>query len=70
MKKILCLLMAVLTVGALASCTLFKDHDDGICDLCDSKLIVTKNEEGNKELCAECWLKELADDINDEIQGN
>lgn len=59
MKKIICILMAILTVGCFASCTLFKDHDDGRCDLCDTEGSVLPFNpvlkwEENKELCDEC----------------
>ncbi len=64
MKKWLCLLLAVVSIGCLAGCV---DHDDDICDKCESKILVTQNKEGDKELCAECWAKELKDAVDDAI---
>ncbi len=66
MKKILCVLMAVLAIGCFAGCV---DHNDDVCDKCDSKILVTQNEKGDKELCAECWAKEVGDALDDAING-
>ncbi len=76
MKKIICVLMAVLTLGCLASCTLFKDHDDGKCDICDTEgsvipLNPVNKWEDNKELCNDCakehYSKEEYDSLSKEI---
>ncbi len=67
MKKILCVLMAVLAIGCFAGCDLFVNHDDGKCDNCKTEggilNPVTQNDEGDKELCAECWLDELEEEL-------
>ena len=64
MKKILCALAAVLALGCFAGCV---NHDDGKCDECGTEggLInkVTQNKEGDLELCAECWVKELEKEL-------
>ncbi len=65
MKKILCVLMAVLSIGCLAGCV---DHNDGLCDECGAKW-ATQNKEKDKELCLACWAKEGIDAANSLING-
>ncbi len=62
--------MAIVSVGCMASCTLFKDHDDGICDLCDKKeglLFPVVQWEKNKELCNDCADKEYTDEEQESL---
>ncbi len=64
MKKILCTIMAVFAIGCcFAGCV---DHNDGVCDKCESTTLVTQNEKKDKELCLECWAKEKVNDWLDE----
>ncbi len=72
MKKILCMLMAVLAIGCLAGCTMFKDHDDGVCDKCDKETNILQGVavvqwEKNKELCWECADEEYTDEELQEL---
>lgn len=70
MKKILAVLLTVVALGCLVGCV---NHNDGKCDECKTEggLLnpVTQNEEGNKELCAQCWLKELENAASEELFG-
>ncbi len=55
MKKILCVLMALLTIGCLAGCV---DHQDGICDECKEEgAYQSLDREIDDELCTKCWIK-------------
>jgi len=64
MKKILCTVLALASIFCLAGCV---NHNDGKCDECGTEggLLnkVTQNEEGDLELCAECWLKEVEKEL-------
>ncbi len=54
MKKFLCMLLAVLSIGCLVGCT---DHDDDKCDECKKETSLLNpviRWEDKKELCLEC----------------
>ncbi len=62
MKKILCLLLAIMTMGCLAGCV---DHDDDVCDKCEKKETFTNPVEQWKsekeELCFECAVEKYGE---------
>ncbi len=64
MKKILCLVMAIAAIGCFAACT---NHNDGVCDKCDTTIGVIRYDE-KTELCpthaAEELKKEIEKDLN------
>ncbi len=62
MKKILCVLMAVLALGCFAGCV---DHDDEKCDKCKKETALLNpviRWEDDKELCVQCAKKEYGDE--------
>ncbi len=68
MKKVLCLLLAVMTLGCIAGC---KDHDDEVCDNCgkeDAFLNRVVRWEDDQELCMECAAKKYGEDFVNQMK--
>lgn len=63
MKKIICVLMAVMALGCFAGCV---DHNDGVCDECGTNKGVIQYDEDN-ELCPACAAKKAIDKVNSAI---
>ncbi len=69
MKKWLCMLLAIATLGCLAGCV---NHDDDKCDECGKKETVANPVETwvdeNEELCLQCAIKKYGKEFMDEIR--
>ncbi len=64
MKKILCLVLAIMTLGCLAGCV---NHDDDKCDLCGKKEVALNPVETwvdeKEEYCLQCAVKEYGEEV-------
>ena len=63
MKKLLCTVLALTALFAVAGCV---DHNDGKCDECgaDGKLDLVQQYDDETELCIKCAAEAALDEID------